>query len=667
MGGRDVLYLTGVTARLPRKAIDHAIARQPISSSPTAAETGDDVVSYGLTAAAGGAPRMICEVISRDNGRQVMILVEAASRLPELSLTAVLPADIHPARYRTPQGPYAIQLAVGPATRLVFDSLQDTVGKRHITYSGQVTFEAASSGYSLRTLTGATPNKRIVLLRLELQAAEEPEPRRGESSASLAQLAPPVSLKEARRRASEWAFLPAAERATIPSLEQAMSRLSIDRIELLRRIRASLPVRSVDRAGDATRWNLAIAGPREQWNVLCLRNPAPIGKTEPVSLKGLGITASAGCRLAVYDFWQQQLVAITDDAFEIDVPAGDCRVLCVRDVRPSEPCLLSSSRDITQGLYGLADVIYDAKAMTLSGHSELIPGDPCELRLLLPVGPNSLEIGSIEAAASWQVRSDGPLRIVSFESNTEQIVAWKMAFRKAASRVTKPPPPARMASQQNTRGVLLTWDVGESRPARYRIYRDRKPLATVAGSENEYQDSTAVYNASYPYTIRSVDWLGRESEPLPPLVHRTPIPADAYLTQLVPLAVTQGPAPISNRSVGGNPLRMAGRRYNRGLGTVPGTQIEYFLGKGYGKFSGEVGIDDDTTAKGQAQFEIRADGRMLFRSEPLAAGQRPQRFDVSLTGAQTLTLTVIAVEGGGAGLHADWGDTYLRAAPSPGR
>jgi hypothetical protein len=637
--------------------------------SPTTGETGDDVVvSYGLTAAGSGAPRMICEVTSRDDGRQVIVVIESRSRLPELSLTAMLPAGVRPARYRTPQGPYAVQLAVGPATRLRFDSLHDAADDRYVTFLGDVGFERASGGYMMKARTQATANKRIVLLRLDLQPAEKPEPHPAKPSPSLAQLAPPVSLKEARRRASEWAFLPAAERAAIPSPSQAVSRLPADRVDLLRRVCPSLPIHPVDRAGGALEWNLAIAGSLEQWNVLCFSNPSPIGETQSASLKSLGISASAGSRSVVYDFWQQQLVAITDDAFGIDVPAGDCRVLCIRDVRPNEPCIVSSSRDITQGLNDPVDVVYDAKSMTLAGRSSLVRGDPCELRILLPVGPQSLEIASVEAAdASWLVRSDGPVRIISFESNNEETATWKIGFRKAASRVSLPPPPARMTSQQNTRGVMLTWDVGESRPARYRIYRDRKPLATVAGSENEYQDSTVVYDASYAYTVRSVDWAGRESEPLPQGVHRTPVPADAYLTQLVPLSVSQGPAPIPNRSVGGTPLRMAGRRYHRGLGTVPGTRIEYFLGKGYGRFSGEVGIDDDTTAKGQAQFEIRADDRMLFRSEPLAAGQRPQRFDVSLAGAQTLVLTVVAVEGSGAGLHADWGDTYLRASSSQGR
>ena len=231
-----------------------------------------------------------------------------------------------------------------------------------------------------------------------------------------------------------------------------------------------------------------------------------------------------------------------------------------------------------------------------------------------------------------------------------------------------PTPPARMSTQQNTRGVLLRWDTAESRPTRHRIYRDGKPLATVAGSDNEFQDSTVVYNMEYAYTIRSVDWAGRESQPLPQGIHRTPVPADAYLTQLVPLSADRSDhPPTANRSAGGNPLRMAGRRYNRGLGATTGSRVEYFLGKGYERFSGEVGIDEDTTTKGLARFEIHADGRLLFRSEPLAVGQKPQRFEVSVKNCQTLTLVVVEADGGNGRIHADWGDTYLRASRARGR
>lgn len=668
LGECDFLYLTGVTAHLSRRSVDHLIVPRPLAESPAVGEPVDDVVvSHALAATAGGAPEMTCQIISRDNGRQVTIAVESRSRLPQLSLTAVLPGGIHPARYRRPEGFHATQAAIGPATRLLFDSLHDSRGDTYATFSGDVSIESSSGGYLVRARTGAATTKRVVLLRLYLETSNEKNDGVVKSALSVKRLAPPVPLREARRLASEWSLLPAADMTGMASPTDAMNHLPADRIDVLRRIYPLQPVRRVDRISDNTAWNLAISRPPEQWNVLVLSNPSVVAKTVTVSLDHLGISPPAQIRSAVYDFWRQQLLSVTDDVFEIDLPAGDCRVLSVRDVRPNEPCIVSTSRHITQGLPDLTDVAYDPQSITLSGRSALVGGEAYELRILLPIEQKSLEITAIDAAvASHLVRSDGPLRMITLESDTDQAVAWTIRFRKAHLPPLPPPPPARMSSHQNTRGVLLSWDAGESRPARYRIYRDGKPLATVAGSENQYQDSEVVYDATYSYTVRSVDWAGRESQPLPQGAHRTPTPADAYLTQLVPLSI-QGPPPAPNRSVEGNPLRMAGRRYHRGLGTLPGSRIDYFLGKGYEQFSGEVGIDDATTSKGRARFEIIADGRLLFSSEPLAVGEQPQRFNVSVRGCRTLTLAVVKVDDSDAQVHANWGDTYLRASAAPGR
>ncbi|MGQ9650450.1 MAG: NPCBM/NEW2 domain-containing protein [Phycisphaerae bacterium] len=668
LGDRDILYLAGVTAHLPRHSVECMIVPQPLAQSPGVGELVDDVVvSHALAAMTGGAPEMTCRMISRDNGRQVTIAVESRSRLPQLSLTAVLPRGIYPARYRPSEGFHATQAAIGPATRLLFDSLYDSRAGTYATYSGNVSVESSSDGYLLRAWTDATINKRVVLLRLGLQVPDNGKPGSLSPPISVERLAPPVSLKEARRLAGEWAVAPSAEMTGTAWLTEALNRLPVERVELLRRTYPLQPVRRVDRFGDTTMWNLAIARPPEQWNVLVLSNPSAIAKTQPIGLKRLGISPPAKGRLAVYDFWHQQLVAVTDDVFEIDMPAGDCRVLCVRDVRPNEPSVLSTSPHITQGLADLTDVSYDPQSMTLSGRSNLFPDEAHELRILLPIDQKSLEIASVDAnMASSLVRSDGPLRMITLESNAEQTVSWSIGFRRASLPLLPPPPPARMSTRQNTRGVLLSWDAANLRPARYRIYRDGKALATVAGSENQYQDSDIVYDASYAYTIRSVDWAGQESPPLPEGVHRTPVPANAYLTQLVPLFI-EGPAPSANRNVGGSPLRMAGRRYHRGLGTLPGNRMDYLLGKGYDRFSGEVGIDDATTAKGRARFEILADGHLLFSSEPLAVGDKPQRFNVPVNGCRRLTLLVVKVDDTDGQVHANWGDTYLRASITPGR
>lgn len=668
LGDHVILYLSEVTASLPRKSVNHLIAQQPISTSAAAGKPDSDLVSsYALMAVEPGAPLMTCQIVSHGNGRAVSVIVETRHRLPALCLTARLPPDVFPSRYHTPQGPHARQLAIGPATQLLFDSLHHESGGLYAVLDGDVSFEPAADAYVLKARASAAAGRRITLLRLELQPAD-PDGQRPTQTWSLRQLAPPAPIGQARRYATEWAFAPGSDAPAVPSPAEALLVLPADRAELVRRIHPKPSVRRVDRADGGVVFNVAIARPPQQWNELYLSNPSPTGSTVTVSLRQMGIAPTAAGRLAVYDFWQQQLVTLTDDVLEVDLSAGDCRVLCVRSVQPDEPCILGTSRHITHGLPDLVGVRYESRSMTLSGSSAVTGGDPYELRILVPTGRQGLEIADIDAAvASRLLRADGPLRIVTFECDTDQMVAWRIRFRRATVTAAPPSPPARLSLQQNTRGVLLKWDAGESRPVRFRIYRDGNPLATVAGSETQYQDSDVVYGSRYTYAVCAVDFSGRESEPPPPAVYATPVPANAYLTQLVPLSVEQGRPPVANRSAGGRPLRMAGRRYNRGLGTTPGTRVEYFLGEGYERFSGEVGIDDASAAKGPARFEIWGDDRLLFRSEPLAAGQKPQRFDVPVAGCRKLALAVIDADGGDGDVHADWGDTYLRASPAPGR
>jgi len=187
-------------------------------------------------------------------------------------------------------------------------------------------------------------------------------------------------------------------------------------------------------------------------------------------------------------------------------------------------------------------------------------------------------------------------------------------------------------------------------------------VAEVAGHQFAYQDSAVFYGRPYVYAITAVDYAGTESAPAYSVRHLTPTPANAYLTQLEPLSA-QGPGqpPAVNRSVAGNPLRIAGRRYHRGLGMHAGTEVTYFLGGGYDTFNGEVGIDDGTSGAGQAAFEIYGDDERLFASGTMKGRQQPRPFRVSVRGKRVLRLVVLDVGGEAGQNHADWGDAYLRA------
>jgi hypothetical protein len=683
LAGRDCLFIQNVTAHLRRKSVRYCFAQagpasRPVSSGPA----GEGIVSYALAPLESGGPAVECQIECSDAGRQVSIVLTSRANLPAMTVGCALPAGMVLVRSNPPEGEFASQVAIGLATRAVFDSLMDTATGATAAYEGNVTWAADPTGYRLTCRSEAASAKRSTMLTLRLPYGPE-HSWSAQQGAPLvpSALAPQVALEQARCLATQWALgntlvLPpppgCKERysATQPSLKD-FAALPAERTALLRQILPLKGLRGVDRfpAADPGVTNLAIGSPPRQWNVLAMRSTSDRGSSRTVHLKALGIAASSAEQSAVYDFWQQQLLAITEDAFDLDLPPGVCRLVGVHRISTAEPTVIGTNGDITQGFYDLTEVLYDPGTMTLAGESTLTADEPYELRIVVPVGARSVEISGIETGGlPCLLRTDGPLRIVTFESSIAQTVAWRIRFRSASQSFGPPAPPARLTARQNTRGVLLNWETGEQRPVRYRLYRDGAPLATMAGFVNQYQDSAVEYNHEYRYAMRSVDWAGRESGPSPQLGHRTPIPANSYLTQLTPLSLIEGQLPLrTDRSVGGNPLRMAGRRYHRGLGVSAGTRIEYFLGKGYDLFTGEVGIDDEAGGKGTARFEIHADGTPLFRSSLLRGGQKPQRFEVSVRGRRTLTLMVLDGAGPGSEAHADWGDLYLRTSPRMGR
>jgi alpha-galactosidase len=113
-------------------------------------------------------------------------------------------------------------------------------------------------------------------------------------------------------------------------------------------------------------------------------------------------------------------------------------------------------------------------------------------------------------------------------------------------------------------------------------------------------------------------------------------------------------------SVGGTPITLGGRVYERGFGThaLSGLRIE--LDGQARSFSAVVGIDDGRKESKAAsvKFVVVGDGKRLFDSGVLRAGET-RKVEVDLLGVETL---VLVVYDGGDGMlddHADWGDARI--------
>ena len=91
------------------------------------------------------------------------------------------------------------------------------------------------------------------------------------------------------------------------------------------------------------------------------------------------------------------------------------------------------------------------------------------------------------------------------------------------------------------------------------------------------------------------------------------------------------------RSVLGNPLTVAGVRYDDGVGTHAAARLRYDLQGKFKRFTAVLGIDDEEMCSDGIRVQISADGRLLSDSGPIKPGEaKPVSLDIA--GAKILTI-----------------------------
>ncbi len=124
----------------------------------------------------------------------------------------------------------------------------------------------------------------------------------------------------------------------------------------------------------------------------------------------------------------------------------------------------------------------------------------------------------------------------------------------------------------------------------------------------------------------------------------------------------------SCKSVTGNPLRIAGCEFARGVGTHTRSVLWLDLQGDALRFQTAVGVDDAAEGTGTMVFSIYGDNRELFHSGVMSSGQPAMPVDVDLTGIRRLILAVGDAAAGVLYGHANWVDarfTVCGATPQP--
>ena len=141
-------------------------------------------------------------------------------------------------------------------------------------------------------------------------------------------------------------------------------------------------------------------------------------------------------------------------------------------------------------------------------------------------------------------------------------------------------------------------------------------------------------------------------------------PNVTYLSGLNPVEVRETPffnrvwEHRLDRSVGGRPISLDGRTYDRGIGCHTRTELTYDLDGRYRTFAAVIGIDDEARPRGSVTFIVRADGNELL-AQTLTGRDAAEHISLEVAGVKRLVLITDFADDAHVGDHADWADARL--------
>lgn len=450
-----------------------------------------------------------------------------------------------------------------------------------------------------------------------------------------------------------------------------MTDLPESRVELLRRVYPATDIRPLDlfrpRSVRKPIWDLKVSHLGRQYDVVGVFNyEEDRTVSRRVAWDELGLDPEGVYH--VYDFWQETYLGAWEDGVFLTVPPADVRVITL--VRhDGQPTLLSTDRHITQGWVDLLDLDRGGpvERPILRGRSRVVAGDPYTLVFGLPRGEATWRIAGATARTPGG-RSVG----VSFENHqgyaTVRLdspdggdVSWETEFEAAGAYLYPVVSPSAIrATQVGLTDVDLQWPVQYHVKAGYRVEVDGVPRGVAFETAARIRGLEPGH--TYRIGVRSIWYDGSVGDATAEVEFTPTMPEVLWLADQEPISVRQGwGQPGRDATVDGNPLRVAGVQFERGLGTHAESELRYAMHGAFTRFLARVGVDDEVSAERSPEvvFEVWGDGRRLWSSPTMTRGTPPVTAAVDVRGVKEL---VLRVGPGGDGIdydHADWGEARL--------
>jgi hypothetical protein len=431
-----------------------------------------------------------------------------------------------------------------------------------------------------------------------------------------------------------------------------------DRVEIMKRVYPAVDIRPLDlfpAERNKRIWDLKIHHLGRDYDVVGCFN---FNEKEAIGLelKWADLGLPPDTPVHVYDFWNQEYLGCWEKGFYVSLLPASVRVFSLHVAR-KEPQLISTSRHITQGWVDLVALSSDPEKKIIRGRSRVIAHDPYELRFSWPRN-EKLKISRVKVSGhEASVKNYQNWAAVSFIPQKTGEVSWEVEFGPAEVYSFPPRQPGRLQAQPyGLNGLQLRWAPLYYLCAGYLILVNEQPAlysplpeAIITGLNPREEQEIKVHAVWWDGT-RSTEAASVKIKPYDLL------PSEAYLETIPARKITSAMGRVRiNRAFGGGELKIANRAYGRGFGTHAPSEIVVPI---YGLFrwiEGQVGVDDASPRqRGSVEFIIRGDGRLLWRSGLIKAGQPARGFRVDISRIQQLSLEVTDGGDGPEGDQADW-------------
>lgn len=176
-----------------------------------------------------------------------------------------------------------------------------------------------------------------------------------------------------------------------------------------------------------------------------------------------------------------------------------------------------------------------------------------------------------------------------------------------------------------------------------------------AASDSKTLTGKALFGASLAVPLERVVALDVYQGPA---VYLSDIKSNQY--EHTPYLAVRWPF-VNDASVAGQPLRVAGSTFDKGIGLHSTSRLTYDLAAGYRWFEALVGLDEHTGRKGSVRVRVLVDGKPVDLGEDreLTGRDPPRVVRVPVVGAKQLTLVVEFGRRGDVGDHVNWADARL--------